>query len=269
MAFISSLILASTLTLASNPQSVYLAKFTNEQQKIKTKISFHHALLASENNGLLLELNEQEVSLLKNKGVTLTTAINLWQKKLNDIKNQSQKSNNQTSGISGFSCYETVEETFSEADKLVEQYPDLTQWIDIGDSWQKQNGGEGYDLKVLKIGNKELIDPPILFIQSAMHAREYATAALTLDFAKTLLNNFESDPDINWILNRHQVHILFQTNPDGRKIAEKGVYQRKNVNENHCVLGGVGVDLNRNFSFGWKQLKAAQVVVSVMIHTAV
>jgi len=255
MAFISSLILASTLTLASHPPSVYLAKFTDEQQKVKTKISFHHALLATENNGLLLELNKQEVSLLKNKGIELIPATNQWQQKLNDIKIKSQKSNNQTSGIPGFSCYETVEETFSEADKLVEQYPDLTQWIDIGDSWQKHSGGDGYDLKVLKIGNKELLDPPILFIQSAMHAREYATAALTLDFAKTLLNNFESDPDINWILNRHQVHILFQTNPDGRKIAETGIYQRKNVNENHCSYSKVGVDLNRNFSFGWNTVE--------------
>jgi len=255
MAFISSLILASTLTLANDPQLVYLANFTDEQQKIKTKISFHHALLATENNGLLLELTKQEVSLLKNKGVELTSAINQWQKKLNKIKIQSQKVNNKTSGIPGFSCYETVEETFSEADKLAEQYPDMTQWVDIGDSWQKQNGGEGYDLKVFKIGNKELIDPPILFIQSAMHAREYATAALTLDFAKTLLNNFESDPDINWILNRHQVHILFQTNPDGRKIAETGVYQRKNANENHCAFSSLGVDLNRNFSFGWNTVE--------------
>jgi len=255
MAFISSLILASTLALSSNPQSVYLAKFTDEQQKVKTKISFHHALLATENNGLLLELTKQEVSLLENKGIKLTPATKQWQDKLNDIRIQRQTSNNQTSGIPGFSCYETVEETFSEADNLVSQYPHYAQWIDIGDSWQKQNGGEGYDLKVLKIGNKELIDPPILFIQSAMHAREYATAALTLDFAKTLLNNFETDPDINWILNRHQIHILFQTNPDGRKIAETGVSQRKNVNENHCDFGTVGVDLNRNFSFGWNTVE--------------
>ncbi|PAJ72319.1 hypothetical protein CJF42_21850 [Pseudoalteromonas sp. NBT06-2] len=251
MVLISSLVFASTLALASNSQSIYLAKFTDAQQEIKTKISFHHALLASESNGLLLELNEQEVILLKSKGITLTPATHQWQEKLNNIKNNSQKTNNQNSGIPGFSCYETVEETFFEADKLVTQYPDLTQWIDIGDSWQKQNGGDGYDLKVLKIGNKELIDPPILFIQSAMHAREYTTAALTLDFAKTLLNNFESDPDINWILNRHQIHILFQTNPDGRKLAESGIDQRKNNNENHCHVLKVGVDLNRNFSFGW------------------
>ena len=254
MAFLSSLILASTVALANNSPSVYLAEFKDKQHEIKTKISFHHALLATEKNGLLLELNEHEVSLLENKGIQLTPAAQQWQNKLNEIKKLTLN-NNQTSGIPGFSCYATVEETFSEADKLINQYPNYAQWIDIGDSWQKQNGGNGYDLKVLKIGNKELVDPPILFIQSAMHAREYATAALTLDFAKTLLNNFETDPDINWILNRHQIHILLQTNPDGRKIAETGVSQRKNVNENHCDFGTVGVDLNRNFSFGWNTVE--------------
>jgi PKD repeat protein len=254
MAFLNSLILASTVALANNSPSVYLAEFKDKQHEIKTKISFHHALLATEKNGLLLELNEHEVSLLENKGIQLTPAAQQWQNKLNEIKKLTLN-NNQTSGIPGFSCYATVEETFSEADKLINQYPDYAQWIDIGDSWQKQNGGDGYDLKVLQIGNKELVDPPILFIQSAMHAREYATAALTLDFAKTLLNNFETDPDINWILNRHQIHILLQTNPDGRKIAETGVSQRKNVNENHCDFGTVGVDLNRNFSFGWNTVE--------------
>jgi PKD repeat protein len=109
----------------------------------------------------------------------------------------------------------------------------------------------GYDLKVLKIGKKDLTDPPILFIQSAMHARELTTAALTLEFAKKLLNERENNADINWILENQQIHILFQTNPDGRKIAEQGEYHRKNVNQNHCPESSVGVDLNRNFSFGW------------------
>ncbi|SFD08611.1 M14 family zinc carboxypeptidase [Pseudoalteromonas denitrificans] len=249
MTLINALTFAASLTLSSSSPSVYLAEFSDQKQKIKTKISFHHALLASEDDGLLLELTNKEVRLLEKKGITLTAADKKWQKKLSTIQRRS--SANQMGGIPGFNCYETVEETFTEADKLVIQNPNLAQWIDIGDSWQKINGDKGYDLKVLKIGKQSLIDPPILFIQSAMHAREYTTAALTLDFAKNLLQNYDSDPDINWILNRHQIHILFQTNPDGRKIAETGVFQRKNVNINHCSQGHTGIDLNRNFSFGW------------------
>lgn len=245
----------------SDVSQVYLATFTDNQQRLKTKISFHHALLADHQEQLLLELTQHEVSLLSDKGIVLSAANALWQSKQNNSFSSLKNLNNatssalglasQTTGIPGFSCYETVEETFAEVDQLIASYPHLTELVDIGDSWQKQHNNAGYDLTVLKIGNKALSNPPILFIQSAMHAREYATAGLTLAFAKMLLENPENNPDIDWILQRHQVHILFQTNPDGRKIAETGKYQRKNTNENHCPSSTVGIDLNRNFSYRW------------------
>ena len=246
-------ILFANSALAKDEGKVYLASFIDKQQQAKTKISFHHALLTSHGEQLLLELNYNEANLLKSKGIKLSSGNQLWQQiKANVSAISIDNAIGQTSGIRGFSCYETVEETFSAVDKLAHDYPELTQLIDIGDSWKKQNEDSGYDLKVLKIGNKALVDPPILFIQSAMHAREYSTAALTLAFAKMLLE--QPDADIDWILNRHQVHILFHTNPDGRKLAEKGIYQRKNFNKNHCPTVKVGVDLNRNFSFGWGEV---------------
>lgn len=249
--------LTSTVN-AENTAKVYLADFLTEEQMVQTKISFHHALLADHQEKLLLELNDNEVELLTSKGISLSAADAIWHEKLKAMSvNRSNKHShlpNAADGIFGFSCYETVEETFAEVNRLQQAYPQLTELVDIGDSWQKQQKNLGYDLLVLKIGNKALIDPPILFIQSAMHAREYATAALTLDFAKLLLDNPNNNPDIDWILQRHQIHILFHTNPDGRKIAETGIYQRKNVNENHCPSNTIGVDLNRNFSYGWNSV---------------
>ncbi|MDP4983574.1 M14 family zinc carboxypeptidase [Pseudoalteromonas tunicata] len=251
MALLSPLLFASSLFMAGVENPVYLAKFENKQQEIKTRISFHHALLGDDGKGVLLQLSNAEVLLLKQSGVSLSSADELWMHKVEQARSEHAVAQAQTSGIVGYPCYATVEETFAQAEKLANDYPDLTQWIDIGDSWQKQHGEVGFDLNVLKIGNKSLVNPPVLFIQSALHAREYATAGLTLDFAKVLLEGAKSDPDIAWILARHQIHILFQSNPDGRKIAERGQLQRKNYNENHCASSSVGVDLNRNFSFGW------------------
>ncbi|MBE0365111.1 hypothetical protein PULV_a3426 [Pseudoalteromonas ulvae UL12] len=254
MALLSPLLLASTLFMAGVENPVYLAKFDNKQQEIQTRISFHHALLTDEKNGILLQLTNDEVLKLQSKGITLSAADDLWQRKARELSYQQTSLNIQQAGIPGFPCYSTVEETFAQLQMLLEQYPDLTDWQDIGDSWQKENGGEGYDLNVLKIGNKNLVNPPVLFIQSGLHARELATAGLTLDFAKLLLEDAKVDADIAWILDRHQIHILFQSNPDGRKIAEKGFLHRKNNNENHCANGNVGVDLNRNYSFGWNSV---------------
>ncbi|WP_281648627.1 M14 family zinc carboxypeptidase [Parendozoicomonas sp. Alg238-R29] len=160
--------------------------------------------------------------------------------------------------IPNYSCYETVEESFNVAQQMVNDYPNLASWIDVGDSWEKNQGQGGYDIYVLVLTNKQTTgidggEKPKLFINSAIHAREYTTAALTLDFARQLTSGYGQDADMTWILDNHEVHLMLQTNPDGRKRAETGLSWRKNVNTNYCgpTSNNRGADLNRNFTHGW------------------
>lgn len=160
-------------------------------------------------------------------------------------------------GIPGYPCYRTVEETFVSAEILATNFPHLARWIDIGDSWEKLNASEGYDLRVLQITNfeRDPADKPKLMLTSAIHAREYTTAELNMRFAEMLVNGYGVDADITWILDYHDIHLVLQANPDGRKIAETGVSKRKNMNANFCGTSTTnrGIDLNRNFPFEWGQ----------------
>lgn len=160
----------------------------------------------------------------------------------------------QLAGIPGFPCYRTVEETFAAAQTLVTAHPTLATWIDVGDSWVKtQQPGQGYDLRVLKLTNAALPGPkPKLFVLASIHAREYTPAELVTRFGERLVNQYGSDPDVTWILDHHEVHLLLQGNPDGRKRAETGLSWRKNADNNACANSNSrGVDLNRNFNFLW------------------
>ncbi|MBT8132803.1 MAG: peptidase M14, partial [Gammaproteobacteria bacterium] len=160
----------------------------------------------------------------------------------------------QTRGIDGFSCYRTVEETFATAAAMAKDYPDLATWIDIGDSWEKQEALGGHDLQVLRLTNSATSGPkPKLFAMSAVHAREYTTAELTTRFAEYLLDNYDSDPDVTWLLDHHEIHLSLQSNPDGRVQAQTGLSWRKNTNQNACSATSTsrGIDLNRNFEFLW------------------
>jgi carboxypeptidase T len=160
----------------------------------------------------------------------------------------------QTAGIPGYPCYRTVEETFATAQQLVDTYPQLVTWIDIGDSWEKTvDPAQGYDLRVLRLTNASVPGPkPKLFIMSSIHAREYTPAELSTRFAEYLVANYGVDPDVTWILDYHEIHLLLLANPDGRKYAEQGLYWRKNTNNNFCTGTDLrGVDLNRNFEFQW------------------
>ncbi len=156
--------------------------------------------------------------------------------------------------IPNYACYETVEETYAVASDLAAEYPNLARWIDVGDSWNKTMGLGGYDMMVLSLSNELVVaEKPKLFLTCAIHAREYTTAALCLDFAQELVTGHGQDADATWILDHHEVHLMLQANPDGRKEAEAGILWRKNVNENYCSPTSQqrGADLNRNFSFGW------------------
>jgi murein tripeptide amidase MpaA/PKD repeat protein len=160
----------------------------------------------------------------------------------------------QTTGIPGYPCYRTVEETYFSAQALAATYPDLATWTDIGDSWEKtDNPANGYELMVLQLTNSAISGPkPKLFIMSSVHAREYTPAELATRFAEFLLEGYDLDPDVTWLLDYHEIHLMLQTNPDGRKRAETGLLWRKNTNNNYCPSTNLrGVDLNRNFEFQW------------------
>jgi len=168
----------------------------------------------------------------------------------------------QVLGIPGYPCYRTVEETYANLSTLAANHPGLAKWVDIGDSWDKvvSNGSQGYDLFALVLTNQVIPGPkPVFFLMGAIHAREYVTAETATRFAEYLVQNYGSDPEVTWLLDYNEIHIVPQANPDGRKLAETGLYWRKNVdNDDGCYdSDSWGVDLNRNSDFKWGSLGAS------------
>jgi hypothetical protein len=161
----------------------------------------------------------------------------------------------QVNGIPGYPCYGTVEETFTRAQAIVTAHPTLATWVDVGNSWEKTMGGglPGYDMMVLKLTNSAVPGPkPALFVMAAIHAREYTTAEVLTRFAEGLASGYGTDPDTTWILDHNELHLLLQSNPDGRKQAETGLSWRKNTDNNYCANTNTrGADLNRNYPFQW------------------
>lgn len=174
---------------------------------------------------------------------------------LSDALNESQAIL-RAKGISGYACYRTVAETNTRLDSLVVEHPQLAQVLDIGPSWEAQAGvsGGGERMRVLRLTNSQIPGAkPALFAMTAVHAREYTTAELGLRFAEHLLAGYGSDADATWLLDHHEIHLLVQSNPDGRKRAETGLSWRKNTNQGYCgaTSNARGADLNRNFPFAW------------------
>ena len=163
----------------------------------------------------------------------------------------------QTTGIPGYSCYRTVAEIYASADTLAADYPDLVELLDIGDSWEKtQNPNTGWDMEVLVLGNRTTPSVPKshAFFMSGIHAREWAPPELNLRLAEYLLENYETNADVKWLLDYNNIHLVLSTNPDGRvkDEANQSVLWRKNTNNNYCGNSNSrGADLNRNYPYAW------------------
>ena len=262
--------------------NIYKAYFPDLATARKAAITFHANLLEAqyETGFLVLELDALEIATLRSYGFRVENAPEFIQRR-DEFLNQIQQAADARSGavttgttdsatgaitrpvargdasiqsIPGYTCYETVEESFAAAQGFATNFPNLAQWLDVGDSWQKTQGSGGYDMRVLKLTNSATGGTkPKLFVNSAIHAREYTTAPLVLEFARWLVNGYGSNADATWIMDHHEVHLMLQANPDGRKRAEGGLSWRKNTNTAYCgaTSNSRGADLNRNFTFAW------------------
>ena len=240
---------SSTETPGAGDSSSILVKvyYTDLKSYSDILISFDSQIIETNYEEMyhVLELTKTEIERLREAGyqVVIDPEIKVW---IPEVGIQT---------IPGYSCYRTVEETFATASAIASNYPNLAEWIDVGDSWEKSVGqSDGYDMMVLRLTN-ELIpgEKPALFITGAIHAREYVTAELATRFAEYLVTNYNVDPDVTWLLDYNEVHLMLHINPDGRKEAEAGSSWRKNTNENYCGVtsSNRGADLNRNFTYMW------------------
>ncbi len=155
-------------------------------------------------------------------------------------------------GIPGFSCYRTVSETHQDLSELAQDYPDLARWEVIGQTWQQQNGNpDGDNVHVLVIANQNSPWPQApLLVMAAQHSRELVTAEVATRFAEFLVTSYASNPEVQWLLDHRQIHIVAQQNPDGRRqVEDQETFWRKNYNATACPQGTPGVDLNRNSGF--------------------
>lgn len=253
--------------------NVFKAFFPDADTGRKAAISFHSELLEAHyaEGYLVMELQPAQLAALRGFGFRFEPARDFIAERNSviDLIQQAADARQRAGGraedvglqaIPGFSCYPTVEETFSTAQGYVSTYPTLATFKPVGGSWQKTQGQGGYDLSVLKLTNSAVPGPkPALFITAAIHAREYTTSPVALAFADWLVTGHGTDPDATWILDHHEIHLLLQSNPDGRKLAEAGALWRKNTNTAYCRnnASSRGADLNRNFTFDWNSTGGA------------
>ncbi|MFD8390794.1 M14 family zinc carboxypeptidase [Streptomyces sp. NPDC059680] len=165
--------------------------------------------------------------------------------------------------------YHTVTAQYSHLDATASQHPDLAKVVTYGQSWLKQKGRGGRDLKAicltkLRAGDCALSPnsaKPRFFLMSQIHARELTTGEMSWRWIDALTSGYGKDSAITKLMDTTEMWVVPDANPDGVDMVAAGgdnpVLQRKNADGSHGSNCGVsaysqiGVDLNRNAGTHW------------------
>ena len=98
---------------------------------------------------------------------------------------------------------------------------------------------------------------PQMLFTSMIHSREVSALMNNIYFMWYIIENYDTDPAIQELVNNNELYFVPVVNPDGLRWNETlspsgGGLQRKNLRPNTGGTGtNRGVDLNRNFDYFW------------------
>ncbi|CAH4035459.1 unnamed protein product [Pieris brassicae] len=153
---------------------------------------------------------------------------------LNKLRRQSSASRNMD-----WHTFHRLDVIYEFMENLAKEYPYLCTVMIIGKSV------EGRDLKLLKISNGDSSNPGV-WLDGSIHPREWISAAVVTYIANQLVRNFQIQSES---VRNKDWYILPVMNPDGYEYTHTydRMWRKNRARYGECV----GVDLNRNFSYGW------------------
>ncbi len=149
--------------------------------------------------------------------------------------------------------FHTYDELLDDLDAMRALYPEL---ISAKEPISTQTTIEGRPVYWVRIsGNPDVTqDKPRVLYTALTHAREPASMQQMLFQMWYLLENYATDPEIQYLVDNLEMYFVPVVNPDGYIYCETtnpngGSMHRKNKRINDD--GSIGVDLNRNYGYMW------------------
>ena len=214
--------------------------------------------------GIDLTINQEELARLKSTGLNYEIVIQdldtyyLNREFPSDPEMQKSREIQVKDNTDGFSFgsmggYYTYNEIVQKLDSMKLQYPNLIT--------AKRNLGlsvENRTIWAVKISdnpdlNESAAEAPVYF-DALHHAREPQSMASMMYYMYWLLENYGTNPEATYLVNNREIFFVPVVNPDGYVYNQTtnpngGGGWRKN--RKNSGGGDYGVDLNRNYDYGW------------------
>lgn len=268
--FLIALISASTMFVcAQGPYS--RVKLFADKDKIASLASNGLILdhgITKEGSYVICELSADELLVVESSGVAYEILIPdvtafyeernaPFLSQLEEIKRMEYVLNREWPVPEGFELgpvggFLTIDQAMEHLDSMASIYPEMISPRYTLD-YQTHNGRSLY---WVRISDNPLVkqDKPEILYTGMIHAREAIGMQLLIFYMYYLLENYDTDPDVQYIIDNFELYFVPIVNPDGyahniQNSPGGGGMWRKNRRLNSG--GSYGVDLNRNFGYMW------------------
>ncbi len=255
-------LLALTFSITSNAQNykqvkIFIQSPNDVGELQKAGLEFDHAQITKDNT-IVVFVDNQDLQKLQMTNFRYEVLIDDWYdyyskmpKLTESEKSLILKDSKDNYGVEGFGFgsmggFYTLAEAIAQLDSMKAHFPNLiTTKVSIG------NTVEGRPIYMVKISDNPDVDetePEILYT-ALHHAREPQSMMQMIYFMYYLLENYNTNPSAQYIVNNRELYFIPVLNPDGYEYNRTtnpsgGGMWRKNRKNNG---GSFGVDLNRNY----------------------
>jgi len=262
MKYILTFLIVFTFLMTISAQNykqvkIYIHSLQDISELQKAGLEFDHPQVTKDNAVIVL-LDDNDFQKLQMTNFSFEVQIDDWfeyysrQPKLTESEKSSiiQQSKDKY-GVEGFGFgsmggFYTLAEVVTQLDNMKTLYPNLiTSKVSIGNSIENR---PQYMVKISDNPDVDENEPEILYT-ALHHAREPQSMMQMICFMYYLLENYDTNPSVQYIVNNRELYFIPVVNPDGYEYNRTtnpsgGGMWRKNRRNNG---GSYGVDLNRNY----------------------
>ncbi len=262
MKLVTTLLFTFILIVSVNAQNykqvkIYLSDIRDIKTLQELGLEFDHPHFTKD-NAIEVFLNTAEFDLLKSTNFRYQILIDDWYSHYNKFPKLSNaemqkyiEESREKFGVEGFHFgsmggYMTLAEAYAELDTLKNLFPNLiTSKQLIGNTIENR---PVYMVKISDNPNVDENEPEVLYT-ALHHAREPQGMMQMFYFMYYLLENYNTNPTAQYLVNNREMFFIPVVNPDGYEYNRStnptgGGMWRKNRRNNG---GSYGIDLNRNY----------------------
>lgn len=209
-----------------------------------------------ESNHIEVILNEEELLVLEANGIPYEVLIPDMKAHFLNSLNEQPIEGNLGCGLDNFDTgdmggYHTYDNMITHISKMKELYGGIVELIELGTSHENRM------IWGVKISDNPTVDESategVAHFDALHHSREPMSLEAILYYMWWLLENYDNDPEAAYLIDNREMYFIPVVNPDGYVYNQQtdpnggGLWRKNRKQVGNCF----GIDLNRNYSFGW------------------